>query len=227
MTRPRVLLADDHQIVAEGLRSLLEPEFELVGIVADGRAALAAVEKLRPDVLVLDLTMPLLNGIEAAQQLRAAGSPVKVVFLTMHNDAAYAARALDAGATGFVLKHAAAAELVTAIRQALQGRTYVTPLIAADLLQAYRRREHGHASTFDQLTPRQREVLQLVAEGHTAKEIARLLHISPRTAEFHKARLMQALGASSISELIQHAIRNGLPSKPFSPATGRPWQSSR
>jgi DNA-binding NarL/FixJ family response regulator len=210
MTRTRVLLADDHQIMAEGLRSLLEPEFELVGIVTDGREALAAVEALRPDVVVLDITMPSLNGIEAARQLRAAGSPARVVFLTMHRDAAYAARALDAGAAGFVLKHAAASELVTAIRQALQGRTYVTPLIAADLLQAYREREPGQTTTFDQLTPRQREVLQLVAEGHSAKEIARLLHISPRTAEFHKARLMQAMGAESTAELIQYAIRHGL-----------------
>jgi DNA-binding NarL/FixJ family response regulator len=212
MTRPRVLLADDHQIVAEGLRSLLEPEFELVGIVADGRAALAAVETLRPDVVVLDITMPSLNGIEAARQLEAAGSTVKVIFLTMHRDAAYAARALDAGAVGFVLKHAAAAELVTAIRHALQGRIYVTPLIAADLLQEYREREPGRTSTFDQLTPRQREVLQLVVEGRSAKEIGRLLHVSSRTAEFHKARLMQALGAESMAELIQYAIRHGLTS---------------
>jgi DNA-binding NarL/FixJ family response regulator len=210
MTRPRVLLADDHQIMTEGLRRLLEPEFELVGIVADGQAALAATLALRPDVVVLDITMPSLNGIDAARQLQAAGSPVKVVFLTMHCDAAYAARALDAGAVGFVLKHDAASELVTAIRQALQGRTYVTPLIAADLLQAYRAREPGHDSTVNQLTARQREVLKLVAEGRSAKEIARLLHISPRTAEFHKARLMQALGAESTAELTQHAMREGI-----------------
>src|SRR5207245_2429093 len=127
----------------------------------------AAVEALRPDVVVLDVTMPSLNGIEVARQLRDAGAAVKVVFLTMHNDAAYAARALDAGAAGFVLKHAATAELVTAIRQALQGHTYVTPLIAAELLQTYRERESGRVGGADQLTPRQREVLQLVAEGHS------------------------------------------------------------
>jgi DNA-binding NarL/FixJ family response regulator len=210
MTRPRVLLADDHQIVAEGLRSLLEPEFELVGIVTDGREAVAAALKLRPDVVVMDITMPSLNGIEAAHQLRAAGLSVKVVFLTMHRDAAYAARALDAGAAGFVLKIAAAAELKTAVHQALQGGTYVTPQIAADLLQAYRERERGQTRNFDQLTHRQREVLQLVAEGNSAKEMARLLHISPRTAEFHKARLMLALGAESTADLIQYAIRHGL-----------------
>jgi DNA-binding NarL/FixJ family response regulator len=212
MTRPRVLLADDHQILAQGLRSLLEPEFELVGTVSDGREALAAVEALRPDVLVLDITMPLLNGIETARQLRETGSLVKVVFLTMHRDAAYAARAMDAGAAGFVLKHDAASELVTAIHQALQGRTYVSPLIAADLLQTYRERDQGQRPLVDQLTSRQREVLQLVAEGHSAKEMARMLHISPRTAEFHKARLMQALGADSTAELIQYAIRHGLTS---------------
>ena len=210
MNRPRVLLADDHQIVAEGLRGLLEPEFELVGIATDGREALAAVETLRPDVVVLDITMPSLNGIEAARQLRAAGSSVKVVFLTMHRDAAYAARAIDAGAAGFVLKHNATSELVMAIRHALLGRTYVTPLIAADLLQAYRERERGQTTPFDQLTPRQREVLQLVAEGRSAKEIAGLLHISARTAEFHKARILETLGLQTTAELVQYAIRHGI-----------------
>jgi DNA-binding NarL/FixJ family response regulator len=210
MTKPRILLADDHQIVAEGLRGLLEPEFELVGIVSDGRDALEAVATLQPDVLVLDITMPSLNGIEVGRQLRAAGSPAKVIFLTMHRDVAYAAKAMDAGAAGFVLKHAAAAELVTAIRQALQGRTYITPLIAADLLRAYRTREAGQTKSFDRMTPRQREVLQLVTEGRSAKEIAALLHISPRTAEFHKARLMEVLGAGTTADLIQYAIRHGL-----------------
>lgn len=210
MSKVRVLIADDHQIVAEGLRSLLEPEFELVGIVADGREALAAVQALRPDVVVLDITMPTLNGIEAAAQLRAAGCPARVIFLTMHREATYAARALDAGAAGFVLKHAAATELVTAIREAVQGRTYVTPLIAAELLREYRDRDGHRATAFEQLTPRQREVLQLVAEGRSAKEIAHLLHISPRTAEFHKARLMEVLGATSTAELVRHAIQHGL-----------------
>jgi len=208
MSKTRVLLADDHQIVAEGLRTLLEPEFELVGIAADGREMLAAAAALRPDVVVLDITMPILNGIEAAGQLRAAGSDAKVIFLTMHKDAAYAARALDAGAVGFVLKHAATAELLTAIRAAIQGRTYVTPLIAAEVLQQYR---DGHPQTaFDQLTSRQREVLQLVAEGRSAKEIARLLHISPRTAEFHKARLTEVLGATGTADLVRYAIQYGL-----------------
>ena len=210
MSKVRVLIADDHQIVAEGLRSLLEPEFELVATVADGRAMLAAARELRPDVVVLDITMPGLNGIEAAAQLRASGSTAKVIFLTMHREATYAARALDAGAAGFALKHAAATELVTAIREAVEGRTYVTPLIAADLLREYRNHDGHRTTAFEQLTARQREVLQLVAEGHSAKEIARLLHISPRTAEFHKARVMEVLGATTTVELIRHAIQHGM-----------------
>lgn len=210
MSKPRVLLADDHQMVAQGLRSLLEPEFDLVGMVADGRELLAAAAKLRPDVIVMDVTMPSLNGIEAARQLRHTHSPARVVFLTMHRDAAYAARALDAGAAGFVLKHSAASELITAIREALQGRTYVTPLIAGELLQSYREKDHQHREPLDQLTPRRREVLQLIAEGKSAKEIAKILHISSRTAEFHKARLLRVLGLDTAADLVQYAIRHGL-----------------
>ena len=138
MSRPRVLLADDHQIVAEGLRGLLEPEFELVGIVADGRELVAAARRHRPDVIITDISMPSLNGIDAALQLKEAGVSAKVVFLTMHHDVAYARRALEAGAAGFVLKHAAPAELLTALREALQGRTSVSPRIAGELLESYR-----------------------------------------------------------------------------------------
>lgn len=210
MSKVRVLIADDHQIVAEGLRSLLEPEFELVGIVADGREMLAAARELCPDVVVLDISMPALNGIEAAAQLREASSSARVIFLTMHTEATYAVRALDAGAAGYILKHSAATELVAAIREAVQGRTYVTPLIAAAVLNEYRDRDGHPASAFERLTSRQREVLQLVAEGRSAKEIARLLHISPRTAEFHKAKLMETLGAASTAELVRHAIQNGV-----------------
>jgi DNA-binding NarL/FixJ family response regulator len=210
MSRVRVLVADDHKILAEGLRSLLEPEFELVGIVADGRELLAAARELCPDVVVLDISMPTLNGIDAAGQLRAAGSTARIVFLTMHREATYAARAMDAGAAGFVLKHAATSELVMAIREVVQGRTYVTPLIAADLLREYRDGPGHRPAAVNQLTPRQREVLQLVAEGHSSKEIARLLHISPRTAEFHRARLMEVLGATGTADLVRFALQHGL-----------------
>jgi len=210
MKKPRVLLADDHRVVAEGLRSLLEPHFEVAGIVSDGRELLAAAKALDPDVVVLDISMPSLNGIEAACQLRAANSRAKVVFLTMHREVTYAARALEAGASGFVLKHSAASELVTAVQEALKGGTYITPQIAGDLLDAMRHGAPAGAKSPDDLTPRQREVLQLVAEGRSAKQIAAALHISRRTAEFHKARLMESLGVHNTAELIQYAMRAGV-----------------
>jgi DNA-binding NarL/FixJ family response regulator len=210
MTRPRVLLADDHRVVAEGLRSLLEPHFNVAGIVSDGRELVAAAKMLDPDVVVVDVSMPSLNGIDAARQLRTANSRAKVVFLTMHREVTYAARALEAGASGFVLKHSASSELVTAIREALKGGTYITPQIAGDLLHLLQREKAAQAKGGDELTPRQREVLQLIAEGRSAKEIAAVLGISPRTAEFHKARIMESLGVQSTAELIQHAMRIGL-----------------
>jgi DNA-binding NarL/FixJ family response regulator len=210
MSKPRVVIADDHQILAEGLRSLLEPEFEVVGVVADGRELVAAAKKHRPDVVVADVTMPSLNGIEAAVQLLGAGVKTKVVFLTMHRDVAYARRAMEAGAAGFVLKHSVASELLTAVREALQGRTYVTPLVAGELLQSYREGDSGARDSLQRLTARQREVLQLIAEGRSAKEVAAELKISIRTAEAHKARILEALGLRSTAELVQYAIRNGI-----------------
>jgi DNA-binding NarL/FixJ family response regulator len=210
MIRPRVLLADDHPILAEGVRGLLESEFELVGVVGDGRELVAAARDLRPDVIVADVTMPELNGIEAAAQLRRDGVAARVVFLTMHRDVAYARRAMEAGASGFVLKHSAPAELVTAVREALAGRTHVTPLIAGDLIRSYQENDPDRPDPVLRLTPRQREVLQLVAEGRSAKEVASRLHISTRTAEFHRARIMDVLGLRTTAELVQFAIRNGI-----------------
>ena len=206
MSRPRVLIADDHRILADGLRGLLEPEFEVVAVVGDGRELVAAARQHRPDAIVADISMPALNGIEAAARLREVGVTARVVFLTMHRDVAYARRAMEAGAAGFVLKHSAPAELVTAVREALRGKTYVTPLIAGDLLQVYR---EGNPES-DRLTPRQREVLQLFAEGRSAKEVAAVLKISTRTAEFHKARILDCLGLHSTAELVQYAIRHGI-----------------
>jgi DNA-binding NarL/FixJ family response regulator len=210
MKRPRILLADDHRLVAEGLRSLLEPEFELVGIVEDGRALISAADELQPDVIVADISMPLLNGIDAVRQIKKTHEGIKVVFLTMHPDVTYAASAFEAGALGYVLKHSAPAELVTAIQRALKGRTYVTPLIAGGLLQFYRERTDGQRAELAGITPRQREVLQLLAEGRSAKEIAEMLNISPRTAEFHKYRIMDNLGIRTVPELVQYAIRHGI-----------------
>ncbi len=210
MKKPRVLLADDHKIVLEGLRGILENEFELVGTVEDGRALVAAAQELNPDVIVADISMPLLNGLEAAAQLKKIKSQAKFIFLTMHPDASYATRALEAGASGYVLKHSAPSELVQAIREALRGRVYITPLIAKDVLQTFTDESHGIRRSYLELTPRQREVLQLVGEGHSAKEIATILHISTRTVEFHKYRIMEDLNLRTHAGLIQYAVKNGI-----------------
>ena len=210
MSKPRILLADDHRMVAEGLKSLLEEEFELAGIVEDGRAMVKAARELRPDVIVADISMPLLNGIDALAQLKQDDPGVRVVFLTMHRNAAYARRALEAGAAGFVLKHSASAELVLAVRAALQGRTFVTPDLAAELMRTAKQGPQGHPDPVAAMTPRQREILQLLAEGKSAKEIAAVLGLSARTVEDHKYRLMESLGIENSAELIHFAIKHGL-----------------
>jgi DNA-binding NarL/FixJ family response regulator len=211
--RPRILLADDHRIVAEGLRGLLEPEFELVGIVEDGRELLAAAEELQPDLIIADISMPLLNGIDAVRQIRKTNADIKVVFLTMHPDAIYAASAFEAGALGYVLKHSAPSELITAIHSALKGKTYVTPLLAGELMQLNKEKQTNAAMLLSNLTPRQREVLQLLAEGRSAKEIASVLNISARTVEFHKYRMMDVLGLKTVAELIRYAVKHGIVSR--------------
>jgi DNA-binding NarL/FixJ family response regulator len=207
MTKPRVLLADDHRIVTEGLKGLLEEEFELVGIVEDGRAMVAAARKLRPDVIVADISMPNTNGIDALAPLKRDNPDVRVVFLTMHRDAAYARRALKAGASGFVLKHSAPAELVLAVRAALQGRTFIAPDLAAEVFRTANEKESNPLAA---LTPRQREILQLLAEGKSAKEIAAALDLSARTVEFHKYAMMDSLRIENSAELIRFAIKHGL-----------------
>ena len=208
MSRPRVLLADDHRIVAEGLKHLLGAEFELVGIVEDGRALLGAARTLRPDVIVADIAMPRMGGLEALAELKKQDPGVRVVFLTMHAETAYARRALAEGALGFVVKHSAPAELVLAVRSALEGRTYLTPALAGELLRsAGREAPREPAGT---LTMRQREILQLLVAGRSAKEIATVLGISSRTVEFHKYRMMETLGLHSSAELIHFAITHGI-----------------
>jgi DNA-binding NarL/FixJ family response regulator len=210
MKKPRVLLADDHKIVLEGLRGILEPEFEIVGAVEDGRTLVAEAERLSPDVVVADISMPGLNGLDAARQVKKLDGRIKVVFLTMHSDVSYAAGAFDAGASGFVLKHSAPQELITAIREAVQGRTYVTPMIAGDLIGSYQKGSLCQGESNVALSPRQREVLQLLAEGKSTKEAAAVLNISPRTAEFHKYRMMEQLKIKTSAELIQYALKHGL-----------------
>lgn len=211
MSRKRVLLADDHRIVAEGLKSILAEHYELVGIVENGRELLRAAKETRPDVIVADISMPQLNGLDAVAQLKADGCTAQIVFLTMHRDVMYAAKALGLGASGFVVKHSASNELLGAISAALDGETFVSPEI--DLRGASG--ESGAQALAEQLgdgelTSRQREVLQLFAEGKSAKEVAAALGISPRTAENHKHRIMTQLSLSSTADLIQYALRHGL-----------------
>jgi len=210
MRKIRVLLADDHKIVLEGLKSLLEPEFDLVGTVEDGKALVKQAERLHPDVIVADISMPLLNGIEAVRQIKKTNDRIKVVFLTMHPDANYAAKAFDAGASGYVLKRSASRELITAIKEAIKDRTYVTPMIAGDLMRAYKSTPPGEKVFNRKLTGRQEEILQLLAEGHPIKEIANLLHISPRTVETHKYNIMQELKLKTTAELIKYAMKQGI-----------------
>jgi DNA-binding NarL/FixJ family response regulator len=210
VSRPRVLLADDHRVVAEGLKRLLSEDFELLGVVEDGRALVTAAKKLNPDVIVADITMPHLNGLDAMVLLKKDNPAVKVVFLTMHQDAAYARRALEAGAAGFVVKHSAPAELVMAIQAALKGQTFITPALASEVL---RQTAQGAGETADpgsRLTPRQRQILQLLAEGRSAKQIAVTLAISPRTVEFHKYQIMETHGLHSNAELVHFAIKQGI-----------------
>jgi DNA-binding NarL/FixJ family response regulator len=206
MNRAKILIADDHRIVAEGLRVLLDSEYQLTEIVEDGRQLIEAALRIQPDVIVADVSMPLLNGLDAIEHLRGYGLNAKVIFLTMHSDALYAVRALRVGASGYLLKHSASSELLTAIEEALAGRTYVAPQIV-ELLE---RLPDLTSDSELSLTRRQREILQLVAEGHTARQVAKILHISPRTVEGHRAHIMNLLGARSTADLVQWAIRYGL-----------------
>jgi DNA-binding NarL/FixJ family response regulator len=210
LSRPRLLLADDHRMVAEGLKSLLSADFELLGVVEDGRALIEAAKKLRPDVIVADITMPHLNGLDALEALKKDNPKIKVVFLTMHQEIAYARRALEAGATGYVLKHSAPAELLTAVRAALDGKMYITPALAGEVIHAFQEGKGAGDNPVGKLTPRQREILQLLAEGRSAKEIGGTLGISSRTVEFHKYQLMESLQLHSSAELIHFAIKQGI-----------------
>jgi DNA-binding NarL/FixJ family response regulator len=209
VSRPRVLLAEDHRIVADGLKSLLAADFELAGVVEDGHALIEAAARLRPDVILADISMPLLNGIEALEALRRDGVEIPVVFLTMHRDVSYARRALEAGAAGYVLKHAAATELLQGLRAALDGGTFVSPTLAGKVFAALREGPAAAADPITRLTLRQREILQLLAVGLSAKQVAAKLDISPRTVEFHKYQMMETLGAKSSAELIRFAVRQG------------------
>jgi DNA-binding NarL/FixJ family response regulator len=207
MSRPRVLLADDHTLLLEALQKLLVDDCDIVGAVSDGRALLTEASRLRPDVVVVDVAMPLLNGIDAARQLKELLPDTRIIFLTMNEDPDLAAEAFRAGASGYLLKRSAASELQTAIREVMKRRSYVTPLVTEGLFGSILHWRDSGQST-PQLTSRQREVIQLVAEGHSMKEVAAILNITPRTVAFHKYRIMEHLKIRTTAELIQFAIKN-------------------
>ncbi len=220
MSKIKVLVADDHRIVAEGLRSLLEPTYEMVAIVENGHELIAAAKELKPDVIVVDISMPLLNGIDAAIQIRSAGIRAKIIFLTMHSEVNYARRALATGASAYVLKHSASSELLLAIHEALAGRSFVTPTLAAKINRT-RTPEDVSLDALDGLTVRQREVLQLLAEGYSAKQVSTVLEISRRTVEYHKYHIMEILDLRKSAELIQFAVQHGLVLQSLTPDSRR------
>jgi DNA-binding NarL/FixJ family response regulator len=205
--KPKLLVADDHKLVLEGLTRLLEERYELLGTVEDGRAAVKAADELKPDIILMDVSMPILNGIEAARQIRAKTPTAKIIFVTMQANPDYVREAFRAGASGYVLKNSAASELSMAIDEVANNRYYVTPLVPNVTAGAVSEAPPSFSRT---LTTRQREVLQLVAEGHTGKEIATMLDISLKTVEFHKANLMESLGLRTTAELTRYALESGL-----------------
>jgi DNA-binding NarL/FixJ family response regulator len=203
----RVLLADDHTLLSEAFRKLLEKDFEIVGTVADGRALLASAPVLKPEVILLDIGMPLLNGLDAGRQLKEKMPGVKLIYVTMNEDPDLAVEAMRNGASGYLLKTCSPAEISTAIRASLMGKSYVTPQIARGMQEAFIRDPQAGARR-GVVTPRQREVLQLLAEGKSMKQAADVLHLSPRTIAFHKYQMMQELGLKSTASLIQYAVKN-------------------
>ncbi len=207
--RPRVLLADDHTLLLEAFKNLLEPDYTVVGAVSDGRALLAKAAELKPDVIVLDIAMPLLNGLDAARQLKKTMPAIKLIFLTMNEDPDLATEAFRIGASGYLLKTSAASELTKAINEALCGRSYVTPLITQGMVESFIGRSDEERGG-PQLTPRQREVLQLLAEGYSMKEAAKILKVTSRTVAFHKYRMMEQLHLKTNADLIHFAIRKGM-----------------
>ena len=212
MKKPSVLMADDHSLILAGLRKLVEADCDVVGTVEDGRALVEAAQELRPDLIILDISMPLLNGLEAARQLRTLVPDSKIIFLTMHASPTYATEAFQAGASGYLLKHSATEELSQAIKSVLQGRHYLTPLLTKEVMDSVLKPSIGERGTPMALTARQREVLQLVAEGRGTKEIATILSLSVKTVEFHMARLMQQLDLHTIADLTKYAITQGITS---------------
>jgi len=207
---PRILIADDHTLVAEACKKLLESEYEVVATVSNGRALVRAAAELKPHLIIVDVAMPLLNGLDAGQQVKDFLPAVKLVYLTMNHDTALAVEAFRRGASGYLLKTCAASELVIAVREVLRNKSYLSPMIAKDTVDFLLRQDKKLIDEKDQLTERQREVLQLLAEGKSMKEVAAVLNITTRTVAFHKYRIMEVLSAKSSAELVQYAMRNHL-----------------
>ncbi len=210
MSRPRILLADDHTLVLDGFRKLLEDRCEVVGAAEDGRTLLRMAQELQPDIVTLDISMPQLNGVDAARKLKKTLPLIKLIFVTMHDDPAYVNEAFKAGASGYLLKRSAGSELLQAIQSVMDGQCYVTPLVAKGLVNSVITGDNPTVSKDEPLTVRQREVLQLVAEGMTVKEIASALNISPKTVEFHKSHIMTQLDLHTTAELTKYALVHGL-----------------
>ena len=214
MKKIRVLLADDHTLIRAGLRMVVEaqPDLTVVGEASDGREAVAMAGTLKPDVVVMDIGMPNLNGIEAAGQIRGSLPDTQIVMLSMHSDEGYVLRALKAGAKAYLLKDSAEADLARAVRAAAAGKSFFSPAVGKVLLEDYIRKlqRTGAEDSYELLTPREREILQLVAEGNSSKDIANLLSLSVYTVETHRARIMQKLNLRSIPELILYAVRKGI-----------------
>lgn len=208
MKRARVLIADDHNLVAELCKKLLETDFDVVGMVSDGRAMLSAAEELKPDVIVLDIAMPVLNGLDAGQKVKEMLPMVKLVYLTMNTDAEVAAEAFERGASGYLLKTCAASEMVVAVREALGGKSYMSRSLSRDAVDCLRWQHKKLLQEEKRLTARQREVLQLLAEGRVMKEVAYILNMKMRTVAYHKYRMMEVLGARSNADLVKYAVRN-------------------
>ena len=206
MAGPRVVIVDDHTLMTEALRRLLEPECDVVGVYDDPRAFLRDVVRLRPDVAILDISMPTMNGLDAGRELRRVLPSVRIIFLTMNEDADVAAEAFRVGASAYLLKRSAPPELLTAIREVMQGRSYVTPFVTDGLVGTLLNPDRPGPST--ELTPRQREILQLLAEGRSMKEAGAMLNLTRRTIAFHKYRMMQQLNVKTTAELIQYAVKN-------------------
>jgi DNA-binding NarL/FixJ family response regulator len=209
MKRTRIIIADDHTLLSDTIKNLLEPEFEVVGTFNDGQTLIEAGPRLMPDVIVLDIGMPLMNGLSAGQRLKQMLPKVKLIYLTMNQDPDLAAEAFRLGASAYILKTSAASELVYAIREALRGMHYVTPVMTKDMVGSFVQNFKHRAPTHE-LTLRQKEVLQLLAEGRPMKEVAYMLKITPRTVAFHKYTIMEQLQMKSSAELIQYAIKNSI-----------------